>query len=138
MKKLLLACLIATSAFAGERYLGVIYASTTKSNASANPDGGTAWVDDQLVQPFVIPSRALVSLQCNADMYVATDATSVTQASGVKVPADVLFPTSVGERKATLSTDAGIKYQTAVISILPHYNDGGWLNCKVFERMGNE
>lgn len=138
MKKLLLLCLIATSAFAGERLLGVIYTSTTKSNASANPDGGTAWLDGTLVQPFTIHSRALISLQCNADMYVATDSTTATAANGVYVPTNTLFPTSVGADMATLSTDAGVKSRTAVVSILPTYNDGGFLMCRVFERAGNE
>ncbi len=138
MKKLLLLCLIATSAFAGERLLGVIYATTTKSNASANPDGGTAWEDGTGVQPFVIPSLAKVSLQCNADFYVATDSTTATAANGVYVATNTLFPTSVGEAKATLSTDAGVKKPTAVISILPIYNDAGFNGCKVFERKGNE
>ena len=139
MKKLVLLCLIATTALAGERYIGIIYTSTSKSNASASPDGGTAWlVEDALTQPFVIPSRALVSLQCNADMYVATDSTTATALNGVYVPTNTLFPTSVGANKATLSTDAGVKTPTAVISILPTYNDGGYLYCRVFERMGNE
>lgn len=131
-------CLIAASAFAGERLLGVIYATTTKSNASANPDGGSAWLDGTLTQPFLIHSRTLISLQCNADFWVATDSTSATAANGVYVPTNVLFPTSVGENKATLSTDAGVKSSTAVVSILPVYNDAGYNFCKVFERAGNE
>ncbi len=139
MKKTIAAfLLLASTAFAGERYLGIIYATTTKSNASASPDGGTAWLNGGLTQPFVIPTLALVSLQCSADMWVATDATSATATNGVYVPTNTLFPTSVGEVKATLSTDAGVKTATAVISILPVYNDGGYLNCKVFERKGNE
>lgn len=114
-------CLLASSAFAGERFLGLIAATagpTTKDNTNT-------------AAPFVIPFMAKITVQCDAVSYVATDvANGATSANGVKVDIDVAFPTAVGTSRLTVSS-----VPTAVVSVI---GASGAANCKVFERTGRE
>lgn len=128
MKKLVAVfCLMTSTAFAGERYLGTI-AGTTGPTSKNNHNTAT---------PFRIPPLAKVTVQCDAAAYVTTDVITSTSTNGVKVSADTIFPTSVGVPLDAPSTDAGVSAITnsAVISVI---GASGAVNCKVFERRGNE
>ena len=128
MKKILaVLCLMASSAFAGEKYLGTI----------AGTSGPTAKNNHNTATPFRIPPMSLVSVQCDAAAYVATDTVTATSTNGVKINADSILPTSVGVHTMAPSTDAGVSAltNTAVISVI---GASGAVNCKVFERRGNE
>jgi len=108
--------LASAPAFAGERYLGTIVATTTKNNTDTTT-------------PFGIPAGAKLSVQCDATAYVLVcqNATScsATSTNGIKVAADQLFTTS------TPSSAAGAGYVAALSA-------SGTANCRVFERAGNE
>lgn len=121
MRKLVaVLCLAASTGFAGEKYLGVI----------AGTGGPTAKNNSSTAAPFVIPSMAKITVQCDADAYVATDVTTATSSNGVKVLQDSVFPTSVGSNLTTVSST-----RSAVLSVI---GVSGAVNCKVFERRGNE
>lgn len=126
MKKLVFAlCLLALPAFAGEQLLGTITST------------GTSVTNATTALSFNIYPTAKLSLQCDAIVYVATDATTVSSTTGVKLAADVLFPTAVaGWNVTVLPADGGTTARTsarvAVISA------SGTANCKVFERSGKE
>lgn len=122
MKKLfLILTLLAAPAFAGEKYLGTIAGTagpTTKDNSNT-------------ASPFTIPPLARVTVQCDAAAYIATDVVNgATSSNGVLVQSNTAFPTSVGEGKVVISS-----YRSAVISVI---GSSGAVNCKVFERKGNE
>ncbi len=149
MRKLLIFCLVASTALAGERLLGLIQSiDTTKSNLSQNPDGQGNWWDGGFSQPFFIPPQALVTVRCGIDTYVCTDKTSCTANEGLPIPAATLLPSSVGQTKgvmdqqrnpdAGLSSFGGTPIRSAVISVLSTVTDGGYHACQVWERMGNE
>lgn len=127
MKTAFISLFLALPVLAGETYLGTIAAT---SGPTAKNNHGTA-------TPFRIPQMAKVTVQCDATAYVATDTITATSTNGVKVVADVAFPTSVGIRQDAPSPDAGVSAITnsAVISVI---GASGAVNCKVFERRGNE
>ena len=119
---LTLSLFVSLFAFAGDRYLGTIV-------SAMNSDGGVLSrnnsVTDASYSSFVIPSNALLDIQCTQGAYVGTYNRSdagVTSAIGTLVPVDYLFPTSVDSPG-----------YVAIIS-----TDGGSTSCKVFERRGNE
>lgn len=142
MKKVLAVLLVASTAFAGEKLLGVIESrATTKSNASAAPDGGQQWWDGGYDMPFYVPPFALLTLQCSDSMSVCIDAASCTAQLGVEINAGSLFLTSVGADRVNVATnvDGGQPLRSAQISILvPGTDDGGQHFCAVFERNGKE
>jgi hypothetical protein len=155
VKKILLACLIATSAFAGERFLGYIrFGNSTKSNLSQNPDGGNFYASGNKVQPFCIHEQSLITVRCEDPTYVCTDKTSCTADDGVELPADTLLPTSVGAAVGYVSTETlsdggftatdggptnvGNMRCAAVSMFVQGLADAGWHYCKVWERKGNE
>lgn len=151
MKKLVtIALLVAGSAFAGERLLGIISEiGSSASNLSQNPDGQGAWWDGGFSQPFYVPEMSRLSIICTADMYVCTDKTSCTATEGLPLSTGVILPTSVGDRRGTIdqgrNPDAGLlggaginPIRSAVVSVLNTAGDGGYHACKVFERRGNE
>ncbi len=114
----LLAVLLALPAVAGERYLGTIVA------AGADTTNGTT------AAPFVIPRKALITIQCDATAHISTDTTTaVTTATGVKLSTDVAWPTSVDGTGAFITVSS---QQSAIVRVI------GTANCKVFERRGNE
>lgn len=114
----LLAVLLALPAMAGERYLGTIVAAgadTTNATTAA---------------PFVIPKKALLTVQCDATAYLALDTATASSATvGVKLLVDVAWPTSVDGTSYYVTV---LSQQSAVVRIF------GTANCKVFERRGNE
>lgn len=89
----ILAIAAALSAFAGEnKYLGSIQA-----------DGGLSGINNSNTQtPFVIPPTAKLTLSCPdvvsylADNFTVSDGGTVPK--GVPIPANTLFPTSVGAK----------------------------------------
>ena len=150
MRKLLLACLLATSAYAGERLLGVLSdIGTTKNNLSMAPDASQQWWDGGFEMPFFIPERALITVACEIDTYICTDKASCTSITGVVARGGALFPTSVGQARGIIdqaaNPDAGTFGQAGIspirsaqVSMLETSVDAGFHNCKIFERMGNE
>lgn len=114
------ACLIATQALAGERLLGTI------TSAGADTTNGTT------ASPFIVPTSALLTIQCDATAYVITDdATAVSSTRGVKITADLAFPTSVSSSITITVTSQ----KSAVVRVI---SASGTVNCRVYERRGNE
>lgn len=125
-----LATLLGALAWAGEsRYLGFINArgvSTTNLTTAA---------------PFAVPFGSKVTLECDAEVRLLTDSLTVSRDGGtdkgVRVPADMLFQTSVGPPKSTF--DAGFALPVAVIAVIPTSaaadSDAG---CDVWQRTGTE
>lgn len=123
MKRLsLLAVLFgALSASAGERYLGTI------SSAGADTTNATT------AAPFVVPTNALLTIQCKAAAaYVITDDTvAVTAVRGVLVALGVAFPTSTSSQNVVFVSGA----RSAIVRVI---SVSGTAACDVFERRGNE
>lgn len=113
---------LSVQAIAGERYLGVMDVTTSdKTNAT-------------VTTPFFIPPGAKITIQCDATAYVITDTTTaVTTSTGVKLSADMLFPTSVGLSNKISSGNAANGGAT-----LRAITATGTANCKVYERSGTE
>jgi hypothetical protein len=104
---------------AGETYIGTL--TTDASTARNNYDAG-----------FQVPSLALISIQCSDLAYVNTGAahtTTVTSTTGVLLSSNQLLTTSVPKGNGS----AG-----AYVAALAGVTDGGYVNCKVFTRQGNE
>lgn len=113
-------------AFAGERHLGTIISARNSDGGVLSRNNATA---DASYSAFVIPSNALLSVQCDQDAYIgigSTSTTTVTSSNGVLLGQNQLLPTSVA---------TGSNGYVAVISAT---TDGGASTCKVFERRGNE
>lgn len=113
------ACLIAATAWAGERYIGTISASTSFNNSTT--DAG-----------FAIPSNQRLSVQCDEASFIRVcdklSGCTATTVNGVKVSQGELFETS------TPSTTSG----AAFVAVLSTVTDGGFSDCNVFLRAGNE
>jgi len=113
---LLAACLIASPALAGEKYIGTLVATSSVNNSTT-------------ATPFAVPSNQKLSVQCDAVAYIlicsTTTGCTATSTNGVKVAADALFTTS------TPSTTTGSAYVAALSS-------SGTANCRVFTRSGTE
>lgn len=105
-----IATLLSLNAFAGDRYLGTIAASTTSKNQSTT------------AVPFTIPPLALLSIQCDADAFVAVNSSTAVATTSVKIIADQLFQTSLG------AADQNVSIILA----------SGTTNCRIFERNGKE
>lgn len=127
MKKLFFvaAVLAASLSFAGEQLLGTI------------TSGGTSVTNATTAVSFNIPPMSKLTVQCDAASYIATDATTVTTASGLKLATDVALPTSVGNASPIiLPADGGTTARTSArIAVI---SSSGTANCKVFERSGRE
>jgi hypothetical protein len=151
MKKFsLIAILIAGTALAGERLLGIISEiGPTKSNLSQAPDASQQWWDGGYEMPFFIPEMSLLTLQCNNAVFVCTDETTCTATKGVAVDPNAIFLTSANGAKGGVdqgpNPDGGplakgtVRHlRSAVVSILDQVSDAGFHQCKVFERNGKE
>jgi len=120
MRRLLLASsLVAATALAGEKYIGTISASTSFNNSTT--DAG-----------FTIPSNQKLSIQCDEASFVRVcdklTGCTATAVNGVKVAQDALFQTS------TPNSTTGAAY----VAVLSTVTDGGYSDCNVFLRAGNE
>jgi len=115
-----LICAVSLPAFAGETLLG------TLTSTGADVTNATTGV------PFYVPPDAKLTVQCDAAAYfISDDATAITSARGVKLAADVIFPTSTGALvRVTVSGQS-----SAVLRLI---SVSGTANCKVFQRRGNE
>ena len=122
MRRTILAtCLVAVTALAGEKYIGTISAQTATSYNNSTTDAG-----------FAIPSNQKLSVQCDEASFVRVcdklSGCSATTVNGVRVAQNELFQTS------TPSTTTG----SAFVSVLSTVTDGGYSDCNVFLRAGNE
>ena len=141
MKKFLALLLVASTAFAGERLLGVVSSrNTTKSTAGSAPDAGHAWWDGGYDMPFCIPPMALLTIQCVDPTQVCTDIAACTLQKGIDINAGAIFLTSVSGANVTIPTipDGGGRVACAQVSVLSAALDGGDHMCSVYERRGNE
>lgn len=126
----LLCTLLASSAFAGERFLGII-----ASGAGADTTNATT------AAPFAIPAGAKITLACTASAFIcavplASTPTAACTASlaganpGVPVSASEKFPTSTSTmNKVTVASTT-----SATVRIV----GTAAVNCVVWERTGNE
>lgn len=122
MKRIFLILLVATSAFAGEKLLGTLVATTVVNNQTT-------------ATPFYVPTSAKITIQCDAAAYVLTDSsTALTSTNGLKLSADAIFPTSTGIYRMPALSDAG----TAGGASIQALSVSGTANCRVFERSGTE
>lgn len=110
----LLVCLFAVPAFAVDTYVGTIASS------------GSSTTNLSTATPFRLGGRWKVSVQCDADTYLAEGPASspptVTSSNGLKVTAGALFDID-------LTDQANSGAQFFAIGILPV---SGSSNCKVF------
>lgn len=137
------AACVAAAAFAGEnKFLGTIrsYGNTVATNVTT----GTYTLADAGFQnvPFRIPAGSKVTLDCNNEARVLTDALNVTRDGGtnkgLRVAASTLLPTSVGAALATYDGGPGAEVvSTAVIAVVSSALDGG-VECDVWQRSGTE
>lgn len=124
-------CLLATSSWAGEKYLGIIVSAAGADTTNAST-----------AAPFAIPPGAKVTVACTAAAFICaqppqngTGSTACTASltganPGVPVTASSAFPTSVSSQfTATVSSQ-----RSAVLRIV----GTGAVNCVVWERQGNE
>jgi hypothetical protein len=111
--------LLSVTATAGEnRYLGAIVVSGSSLNNTTT------------AAPFVIPGGAKITVVCSAAVNMLVDnlSTATTGATkGLPIPANSIFPTSVGK---TLTTISGAP--TALVDVI------GTATCDVWQRDGNE
>jgi len=124
---------VATTAWAGEVLLGTLRVA----------DGGTT-ANRTTATPFVVPSNALLSIQCDQASYVMTDVATCDAGVCVYLGANMLLPTKVNGSKTysypATNPDGGAAITTSY--------SGGWVAsspgsgatsvCKVFSRTGQE
>lgn len=111
---------LSTSAFAGEKFLGTIV-----SAAGADVTNATT------AAPFVIPTSALISVQCTAAAYVITDdTTAVTAARGINVTSGQFLPTSTSNQEIVVISSQ--------VSSIVRVAGPAAVNCTVWTRRGNE
>ena len=145
------AALVTSAAFGGERYLGTI----------VTWDGGYAANMSLMDAGFIIGQGSKLSVQPDGHAYVCVDShinasgvLSCSSTSGVLVPAGALFTTScsaVGKKfyiqesvsitlpdggPSTLANDAGLFGPSCSVAVVAL--DGGTVNTKVFDRLGTE
>lgn len=122
-KPLLLLCLLAAPAWAGERLLGTLVsaagADTTNSSTAA---------------PFAVPFGAKLTVQCNATAYFITDTTTAASSTtAMKLSADEKFPTSTGSSGTGPTATVSGKLSAVLRVAGP-----AAVTCLVFTRQGNE
>lgn len=124
---------LATPAAAGESFLGQITVADAGVNSNWTlVDGGA----------FYVAPQSLITVQPNANAYVCIDTLTATRAptctaiTGVRVDANVAFPTSCQSTTGqVLMPDAGL-VQGCTIAILPV--TGATVSASVWQRRGNE
>lgn len=119
-------------AHAAERYLGTIVVTDGGTVHNLFPlDGGA----------FFINPNELITIQPNANAYVcvgeltSTKAPTCSATLGVRVDANVAFPSSCPSGTAVLMADGGF-VNSCVVACLPV--SGATVNCPVWSRKGNE
>ena len=119
MKRILPFVLLAFNAHASERLLGSMLISAGISNNNAIT-----------LSPFVIPQGSKVSVQCNIDTFVLTDAQVSSATLGVKIPADSVLYTSVG----FIYSQVILTQKSGMIALFSASSGV----CNVFMELGNE
>lgn len=163
MRKLLSVCLVASTAFAGDRLLGVLLVTDGGTVNNATTGYGSAGCSRQqdimgagaCAQAFPIGTSALLSIQCKDQAAVfAANSSTVDAGTGVKLAADQFLTTSTGSSAITvwgLNPDGGSinthglpngmpdggSYTGGVVSIAP-IAGATRAECNVNERAGNE
>ena len=135
MKRLMTATLLlASAAWAGERYLGTIYAADGGSINNATT--GYGYAASNGAAAFTVPTPALLSVWCSAASAVAVNVATVDAGTGVPVAASQFFTTST-TKAITVSAADGGTYTGGVVAAI---NTPGVAatQCRVFERKGNE
>lgn len=128
----LLVCVVATAAFAGERWLG---------NTFAN-DGGSA--NNQYTSPptntFAVGSSSLISVQCDQDSFVMVNVPMVDAGTAIKLTAGQLLPTSCASQPPGYTLRDGGVYTGCLLSnSSANFGfDGGFAQCHWYTRQGNE
>lgn len=124
---------LATPAAAGESYLGTIIVTDAGVVSNWFPTDGGA---------FYIAPQSLITIQPNANAYVCVDALTSTKAPtcsatiGVRIDANVAFPTSCqSSTGAVLMADGGT-VSGCTVAVLPV--TGATVNATVWQRRGNE
>ena len=124
--------LLAVPAGAAESYLGTIVVTDAGVVHNLLPlDGGA----------FAIPAMAKITVQPNAAAYLCVEQLTTTKAPtcsavlGVKVAADVAFPTSCGPAHYSLQADAG-SVLGCVVAVMPV--SGTSVTATVLSRKGDE
>jgi hypothetical protein len=121
-------------AHAGETPIGIITIT----------DGGTATNRCNAAAAFDIGNNVKLTLQCDAGVYVQTNAVTAPAGSSLSIEAGEKFPTSVGAQ--TSRTCFGVLLSDAGVNPTTSYNghlaisavSGATASCKVFVRTGTE
>ena len=140
--------LLATAAWAGEKLLGklVVNDGGTTSNRCSGYSGYAA------TGAFVVPVLAKITIQCDSDAYVLTDAAGCDAGQCIKLTAGTLFPTSVNVSKTlscgAFNSDGGVAAANSLnvsytgghvaMSPLESAAAGAITTCRVFSRAGTE
>jgi hypothetical protein len=112
--------LLASSAFAGEKFLGTIV-----SAAGADTTNGTTAV------PFLVPTGQTITIQCNAAAFVITDDTvAVTTLRGLNLSTNQIFLTSTSNQEIIVISSQ--------VSAIVRVGGAGAVSCSVWTNRGNE
>lgn len=126
MKKFaLVAALFASTAFAGERFIGKI------TTAGADTTNATT------AAPFAVPFSTKLTIWCDAAAYIAVGTTTAASATSGAVPVSALekFPTSTGSQGGAGSVQVVVSGKTsAVVRVFAV----SAVNCYVSTRLGSE
>ncbi len=144
-KFLLLSTLWALAASGGEKPLGIIIV-TDAGTQSNRTTGYTAYAT---ATAFSIGPQSKISVQCDQDCYVCTDAAGCDAGTGVNLGAGMLLPTSIGTSVCltgkSYNSDGGtagnpVTYCGGWLSVAPWNTDGGGTTAvaHVFSRSGLE
>ena len=154
---LILLC-VASTAWAGDRLLGVIGVNDAGTVNNATTGYGAAGCPSDswgggasCTQAFSVGTGLFLDIQCRQAGVVRVNAPHVDAGNGVVLAAGQLFPTSTGTATLSLgpltSADGGNKiaggmpdggtYQGGLVSIAPAAGSTS-IECSVFQRNGNE
>ena len=143
MRRLILAAAIAvaTVAYAGEKYLGVLIV-TDAGTVSNRTTGYAAYT---AAGAFVVQPPAKISIQCDQDSFVGVDVPGCDAGQCLKLLAGQLLPTSVDTARSltgyVVNSDGGanlaITYSGGWVASAPVTGNAVSV-CKVFSRQGME
>ncbi len=142
MKKLVaVLMLVATAAWAGERFLGVIAVTDGGSSNNAITGYGLAGCaitvkECSIPQAFYIPPSAKLTVICNSVAHLTANRNTTDAGVGMKLAADEKFPTSTGPAVTVALPDGGT-YRGGVLAISPAAGSSGGA-CGTYERSGTE
>ncbi len=123
---IVIALLSASTAFAGETYLGALVSAA-----------GADITNDSTATPFYVPSDAKITVVCNAAAYVITDtrsAATTNGTNGLPVSSGEKFPTSTGTQVKVSTASGTAAAGGAIVRIA----GAAAVTCWVYARRGNE